>query len=504
MSRERRSHTAALRLTAATRAPTMEVSLTVWRRGGRPLRSEFEDNEGVNMKPALRCGPLFFCCALSVGACGGNVNSGAGSSAAQDGGGAGVTGGAGGGEGGTDGSAGVTDGAGAGGVGNGGSAGVTGGAGAGGVGNGGSVGVTDAAVDWSGPIYAYPDGGSIEGPPVVPVVEDRPARPAWTPAFSLGTPGWRASKEPLCERHQGLDEAFGVWADQRGVFALTTHSCVIPIGIGSPYNCDPSKAGVSVEFNDGSGWRLVGQPLDFPRKLTGFPNGPLVLVSDVVSFFWNGVATSITTSGLVTTAFVVRAGLGYAAVDGLVLKYAGEQWTAIAQLPTPPVALWADDYTIVAVASQDVYVKTDATNEFVLLPNVPAAAYISVWGFGSNDLWIGNNANQLLHYDGATWETIPTGSQDSSALGILGMWGSGGQLYFHTASEVGRWKDGVVNILLGPILSNNDPPLTPSITGISGLSPSEVFVALSDPAYGAFACGDVFMLWFDGSAFHQF
>jgi hypothetical protein len=41
-------------------------------------------------------------------------------------------------------------------------------------------------------------------------------------------------------------------------------------------------------------------------------------------------------------------------------------------------------------------------------------------------------------------------------------------------------------------------------TGLWGLSPTEVFVAFNDSGYEQYACGGDFMIWFDGSQFHQF
>jgi hypothetical protein len=133
------------------------------------------------------------------------------------------------------------------------------------------------------------------------------------------------------------------------------------------------------------------------------------------------------------------------------------------------------------------------------LPNVPAGNYYSVWASGASDIWTGNDIGQLLHYDGKAWKVIRTGSTLLATIGKL--WGADGIVYFITEFEMGRWNGSSVDMLL----EQPAGPIYPTLfTGIWGRSAQEVFVAISDRLYLDYACGGNFMLWFDGSQFHQF
>jgi hypothetical protein len=105
-----------------------------------------------------------------------------------------------------------------------------------------------------------------------------------------------------------------------------------------------------------------------------------------------------------------------------VLQFGLGQWKVTATLDAQATALWG-------------------------IPNVPAGDYLPAWGFGPNDVWLGNGAGQLVHYDGATWKAI-TASPSGSAIGRL--WGAAGQVYFNTNIEFGRWNGQSVDVLIGP------------------------------------------------------
>jgi hypothetical protein len=83
---------------------------------------------------------------------------------------------------------------------------------------------------------------------------------------------------------------------------------------------------------------------------------------------------------------------------------------------------------------------------------------------------------------------------------IDNLWGSEGQLFFQTHTELGR--------LVGtePELVIPRDPTWPriAIRDVWGLSPTEVFVTASDEEFEQYACGGTFMLWFDGVVFHRF
>jgi hypothetical protein len=82
------------------------------------------------------------------------------------------------------------------------------------------------------------------------------------------------------------------------------------------------------------------------------------------------------------------------------------------------------------------------------------------------------------------------------------MWGTDDVLFFAGRDGgLGRISNGRLDVLLAPGQTASGL----QITGLWGRSATEVFVALNDePGYRDYACGGDFMIWFDGSQFHQF
>jgi hypothetical protein len=302
----------------------------------------------------------------------------------------------------------------------------------------------------------------------------------------------------------GLD----VWADQRGVFVLFDADCLL-----DPGYCAPGKNGASLKFNDGTGWQNVyqfGPSVGSLALLSGFPDGPLILAGGTaelqygVVFVEEGVATfEARLFPGVVGAFGVGKDLAYAVgsdpADSTIsemLRYSAGTWSTTV-LPTDVGrALWADDQTLVlAGGNQTIYMQTATSGNYVQLSGVPAGNYYSVWAFGPQDVWAGNSAGELVHYDGNSWQVYPTGSSG----GISALWGANGQVYFTTTTqhEVGRWNGQTVETLLtsGEVAT---------VTDLWGRSSSEVFVTLHDYDFEGYACGGSFILWFDGTEWHQF
>jgi hypothetical protein len=312
-----------------------------------------------------------------------------------------------------------------------------------------------------------------------------------------------------------------VWADERGVFVLFEADCVPP-GLDSAGNCVPGKDGVSLKLNDGTGWQTVyqvapgSQSTDDMYLQAGFPAGPLVLTGYLngqhgILFVDGGVATLSAQLPYGGQVFVAGSDLAYALTGSgpdnppQLLRYQGGGWSpVVTALPTDVLSniatLWADDQTVVlAGLNEAIYVKTAGSPDFVLLPGVPAGTYIiSVWGFGPRDLWVGSFGTQLVHYDGNGWQVYPSGTRDPSRNGITRLWGANGQVYFVTQTEVGRWNGQAAEVLL---TLPTDSSL--AVTDLWGRSSSEVFVTIHNYSLDQYACGGEFILWFDGSQFHQ-
>ena len=124
-------------------------------------------------------------------------------------------------------------------------------------------------------------GGLIEVPSSGKVpVDARPAAPPWQPDFPLGKPGWKSSTTPLCPTSKGRLTSLGVWADQRGVFALTSHACTRD---RDSFVEDCGQTGLALELNQGKGWSVVFSTAEdvsgydiASAQLSGFPGGPLL------------------------------------------------------------------------------------------------------------------------------------------------------------------------------------------------------------------------------------
>jgi hypothetical protein len=345
------------------------------------------------------------------------------------------------------------------------------------------------------------------GSSLTPPADDRPARPAWDPPIPLGSSGWEDSTEPLCEPHQGSTQVFSVWADARGVSAFFSADCN-PL---AEQVCTGSK-GSALQFNDGTGWKWLYQAGTIVPQLSGLPGKAIVLtgVLDGRSGIFLLEDGKLTLSHPLedasqTKVFGVGPELAYATVGAEVMRYRAGQWDLLQALPEQPLALWADEQTLAVVGGNQTFlVKDGNSGKLTQLADTPAGTYTAVWGFGADDLWAGNSEGQLVHYDGAAWTTIETGSQDSTGSGITGLWGDSGVVYFTTFTEFGRVDARGVELLYARDrgASPSEPYFSPQ--SLWGRSATEVFLTLSDERFEQYACGSAFIVWFDGKEFHQF
>jgi hypothetical protein len=97
-----------------------------------------------------------------------------------------------------------------------------------------------------------------------------------------------------------------------------------------------------------------------------------------------------------------------------------------------------------------------------------------------------------VHYDGSQWRVIPTQWQ-----GIENLWGAGSELYVSSQSGFGRWNGTATESLI-------DASAGLQVTAFWGRSENEVFLAVTDPTFADYQCGQYFAVWFDGTKFHQF
>lgn len=330
---------------------------------------------------------------------------------------------------------------------------------------------------------------------------------AWAPvAVPLGAPGWRTSQEPFCDSHQGDLGANSVWADTRGVFAIVREAC-IPRGRDLPSCTEQGRMaeGTSLNFNDGSGWRVVVDQ-DLWGDLTGIENGPLLSQTSDCAVL--EVQPEVRTTRCALDAsnalslrrpFVVGPGLAYAIGERTLYGWRGGRWsTLVERAPEPLNALWASEAIVYVAGDYGLYSYTPGSDaELRELPNAPAAQYTSAWGFSDSDVWFGNSAGQLTHYDGQDFTR--TSAVSGEYPGITGLWGNTSVLYFISWKSFGRLAEGHVETLIDGNLP--DAPLQKSLWGTS---PNDVFLALGEPAFRETTCGGALFLYFDGQEFHRF
>jgi hypothetical protein len=337
----------------------------------------------------------------------------------------------------------------------------------------------------------------------------RPAAAAWTPPFAqtLGLPGWRQSTERLCNANQGHETVSDVWVDERGVFALVASGCSENTGIPC------GKEGATLRLNSGSGWKLYYQYTNGSFWEThlwgGFPGGPLVTswdyYYDLAFIDDQGVAHLQGTNSQLGTVFVAGDQLLYTVSWLGLSRYSAGTWTSLTSPSSSLSSIWADSQMVVAAGFGQTVVIGQGSDSPVQLTGVPAGAYTAVWAFGPNDIWFGNTAAQLLHYDGQKWEIHPTGSRDVNGTGgITQLWGSEGVVYFATKVELGRWNGTDVEMLLTPPPAADLSSYPAQFGRFWGTSPKNLFVPLRDSRYESYACGGTFVLWYDGTTFHSF
>lgn len=330
---------------------------------------------------------------------------------------------------------------------------------------------------------------------------------AWSSeAVPLGVPGWRTSSEPFCDVHQGQVVGNALWADARGVFALVAESC-IPQGRDLPSCTEQGRSleGTTLSWNDGSGWKVL---VDAPMygDLTGFEGGALLAQNNDCPLLEADPDARSTRCALpgpidpsTVRTFVVRPGLAYAVLERSLYGFIDGSWIElVTKTPERLNALWANDSRVYLAGDYGLYVyEPGADTELRPLPDAPAAKYLSAWGSSTDDVWFGNSAGQLTHFDGQGYTRIRAIS--SPYPDVSRLWGSGGVLYFGGWRTFGRIVNDEVETLI-----DGSKPDAPDIGSFWGTSASDVFLALSEPAFAGTPCGSALFLHFDGREFHRF
>jgi hypothetical protein len=372
-------------------------------------------------------------------------------------------------------------------------------------GSGGAAGSTAGSSGASG---TASDGGEPPQP-------EPPPRPTWKPRFPLGAPGWRGSTVPFCSEDIATLEP-RIWSTD-GVVYLRVHASCNSLA-GDPCNLAHAARGPieSLYRNDGSGWQRIyrREMADVPvgTLITGYQDGRLVISDEncpLLQVEPSGAALCLwpeqSTFYPIATAtagdvLVVLGAYGTESVPTELWKHDGTAWAKLhTWTADPPSSLAAFGTTAVAAGRNRLWTFDLASGTGAANPKVPAAAYYSVWTYGANDVLLGSQYGGLAHYDGSRWTTTDTEFRDS----LYNMWGAAdGAVFTYSQASFGRWKAGTFDAIVPGI----DSSLLPShyFADIWGNSATEVFLAVNDGAFKGYACGWLFLVWFDGTTFHQF
>jgi hypothetical protein len=352
-------------------------------------------------------------------------------------------------------------------------------------------------------------------PPVPQPTVDEPWQPA-LPAEDLGAPGWRNSTETFCTGRLGNTYAHSVWSDSRGVYVAAINDGY------NDTNC-PSCIDQSIFFNDGTGWTMVPGSSSSDDDnlyasgqltLTGFDNGPLMLYGYGAYDLLTGQSCGLMlidgdtrvcepVEGI-SDVHVVSSTLAYGVMNGTLIRYDGERWGPVpSAAPTQNAlhAVWANDTVIMATGQQPGTIYSLRNGTWFIEDTRTLDYFSAIWGFAANDVWAGTAQGTLYHYDGTTWTEIEwPGGTCNFGHEIIGMWGAGGVVYFHSTSAIGRWNGTQAETIAE--WSCDTSTVNANITSVWGNSATEVFFSVVDHSYPTNSCGTTFVMYYDGTLFH--
>lgn len=418
------------------------------------------------------------------------------------------------------------------------------------VGDGGSAGIGGAAgVMILPPIYSGGMGGGGINP------DDFTDEPWDPPIDDLAEPNWKSSGDSLCTKMQANVMRPSVWSDSRGVFVAVSGSnngdyyyeyedsygpsgIPIDIMIGPGYGTCVGEGCPRAEiyFNGGNGWESVYKEDNIPDygwgdvELTGFENGPLVIHGYQEMFFGpgsqEGCGIATIENGVMTCepiyyvddVFIVNNNLAYGVYDGDIIRYNGSSWGPLPGSFTENWInqIWADENYLFGTMGGAGRIVSLHEGVWELMDTQTLREFSSIWGFSETDLWAGTYDGRIFHCDGDSCREIPwQGDSCDYDSDIQNIWGSDGVVYFHTGRSIARIVDSKVEVLASFPCPEGDTYYEdvfiggiyyeeiPRITSMWGNGPNEVFFSLVDESFPRRECGVVYVLWFDGSEFHQ-
>jgi hypothetical protein len=198
--------------------------------------------------------------------------------------------------------------------------------------------------------------------------------------------------------------------------------------------------------------------------------------------------------------FVVDDNLAYGVYNYRVITYDGTQWTQLGEPldvlgETRLRKVWANKDIIVAIGEKGIYTRQSTDSSFTKQNGVPSGDYWHVWGFGSNDVWVGTKEGLLIHFDGDSWQTFET---FDGAIG--GMWGIGDTLFFDTGNGFYRLKGSKVSLIAS---WGSEYASDIFMTDMWGNTDSEVFIGVIDDRDPKAECGEAYIIEYDGKSLRQ-
>lgn len=332
-------------------------------------------------------------------------------------------------------------------------------------------------------------------------------------------PVWRESTMGLCAEYTGDAQAHGVQATAQGVYS---HVTIVnnPLAMGAAWERPWGRA---VYFNGGTGWvERAFVPGDYLSGGFVATSTGTVFLADVgcgVVRVAPGPSTFENVRCALEQPRYSRTLLSVAPDDSVfalssfpsgvsaVYRHDGASFEKVIDLPTLPdvehegaitkttytaLAAWEDGF-VVGTSEGELRVYVGELLEQRRAPNGERVSSISATG--PSDIWLASGF-ALDHYDGETFtrHTIP----GTCGPGDFSLYVSGTTAYFVHARAFGRVVDGEVEVLAS--LACDSSTL---FRGISGTSPTEVFVTMENRDFVDYACGTTFMGYFDGVVMHR-
>lgn len=326
----------------------------------------------------------------------------------------------------------------------------------------------------------------------------------YLPLDILQDVGWRESKEPFCGDHgRNISSGDG---------GIILFGGVTPDG----------QTGRSLFFNDGTGWSLLCESVPIVVDIV-LDVGPdpreanISRLSDTKYLMWNegipdGILSLTTgsssckfdleyaTESYIKDLFVVNDKLAYAVLEYGIVQYDGSGWTPLRGTESEDAfwseqSVWADEETLAYLNGNQIYLYDKEAQRAERIEGLPPGSYTTIWGFSRNDIWAGNQGNQLVHYDGTGWEIVWTGNFPTGGNGVKMMWGAEQKLFF-AGDRYFAVYDGQQVVQIANWTRSQDSMY---IDDVWGNSSTEVFLTYE----GGFETCSEGVFWYDGKDFRR-